>query len=78
MNDFYIVEIRGKNTVTIYPNLYLTNDIDNAKKFIVQNLDFLDKSIYWYFALIKIELDDAMGGELYKLYDYNGVEIFGQ
>ena len=73
--EYYIVERRRGNTQTEDANCFLGSTMDNVINWINNNKDFDDRNFNWYWVVIKIKLDDKFGGELFKIFDWDGNEL---
>jgi hypothetical protein len=58
--------------------LFLTNSLNKAVQWIYDNKDWESRDSIWYWVLISIELDNPVGGELFKVFDWDGNELEGQ
>ncbi len=74
--EYYIIE-RRINLETVNANCFISSSINDVIKWINDNKDF-DEVTNWYWCVIKIKLNDPIGGELYKIFDYNGNELKSQ
>lgn len=76
--SYYIIErrkiINGKIIIED-PNCYITDTLNNVKKWINDNKDFDDREFLWYWAVHKIKINDKYGSELYKVYNWDGIEL---
>ena len=73
--NFYIVERRKDNTMTQDANCFLGSSMDKVVDWINNNKDFDRRDYNWYWVVIKIEVDDEFGGELFKIFDWDGNEL---
>ncbi len=74
-SDFYIVERRRDNNETEDANCFLSSSMDKVVDWINDNKDFDNRDSNWYWAVIKIKLDDEFGGEIFKYFDWDGNEL---
>ena len=74
--EYYIIE-RRKGGETEDANCFLGSSIDKCIEYINNNKDFDNRDFYWkwYWCIIKITVDDVYGGELIKIFDWNGQEL---
>ena len=73
--NFYIVERRKDNTMTEDANCFLGSSMDKVVEWINSNKDFDKRDYNWYWVVIKIEVDNEFGGELFKIFDWDGNEL---
>ena len=73
--NFYIVERRKDNTMTEDANCFLGSSMDKVVEWINNNKDFDKRDYNWYWVVIKIEVDNEFGGELFKIFDWDGTEL---
>jgi hypothetical protein len=73
--NFYIVERRKDNTMTEDANCFLGSSMDKVVDWINNNKDFDKRDYNWYWVVIKIKVDDEFGGELFKIFDWDGNEL---
>lgn len=75
---FYIVERRQNPFITEDTNCFLSSSIDKVTDWIKTNKDFDTREYNWYWAVIKIEVENEFGGELFKIFDWDGNELIEQ
>lgn len=73
--NFYIVERRKDNTMTEDANCFLGSSMDKVVDWINNNKNFDKRDYNWYWVVIKIKVDDEFGGELFKIFDWDGNEL---
>ena len=73
--SFYMVERRRDNTMTEDANCFLGSSMDKVVEWINNNKDFDKRGYNWYWVVLKIEVDDEFGGELFKIFDWDGNEL---
>ena len=73
--NFYIVERRKDNTMTEDANCFLGSSMDKVVEWINSNKDFDKRDYNWYWVVIKIEVDNEFGGELFKIFDWYSNEL---
>lgn len=73
--NFYIVERRKENNMTENANCFLSSSLDKVVDWINNNKDFDKRDPNWYWVVIKIEVDNEFGGELFKIFDWDGNEL---
>ena len=49
--------------------------MDKVIEWINNNKDFDDRKFYWWWVVIKISVDDEFGGEIFKVFDWDGNEL---
>jgi len=73
--DYYIIERRKGNFETEDSNCFLSSSMDKVIDWINDNSDFSNRDYLWWWVVIKIKLDDEFGGEIYKVFDWDGNEL---
>lgn len=73
--EYYIIERHKSNHITEDSNCFLGSSIDKVINWINNNKDFDDRKFYWWWVVIKITVDDEFGGELFKIFDWDGIEL---
>lgn len=73
--EYYIIERRKGNSKIEDTNCFLGSSMDKVINWINDNKDFDDRNFYWWWVVIKITLDDECGGELFKIFDWDGNEL---
>jgi len=73
--EYYIVERRRDNTMTEDANCFLGSSMNKVVDWINDNKDFDKRDYNWYWVVIKIVVDDEFGGEIFKIFDWDGNEL---
>jgi hypothetical protein len=73
--EYYIVERRKGDGIVENSDCFLSNSIESVIAWINKNKDFDLRNYYWWWAVIKIKIDDEFGGEVYKYFDWDGNEL---
>jgi hypothetical protein len=76
--EYYIIERRKGNIEIEDANCFLSSSMENVIEWINSNKDYDKREFYWYWVVIKIKLNDEYGGELFKVFDWDGNELDGQ
>jgi hypothetical protein len=71
---YYIVERRRGSGETENANCFLTGSLDKVREWINDNRDFDTREYFWWWAVLKIEIDDELGAEIFTYFDWNGNE----
>jgi hypothetical protein len=77
MQQFFIVEIRNyhRHPYTEFPCMFLSDSLEKAVEFIKNETDHEEyRPGKWYWAVIKMLLNDESGGEIAACFDKNGNE----
>jgi hypothetical protein len=73
--EYYIVERRNGFGETEDANCFLGSSMEKVMEWIDSNKDFDLRNFHWWWAVIKITLDDEWGGEIFKMFDWDGIEL---
>lgn len=73
--EYYIIERRKGNIEIEDANCFLGSSMDKVIDWINDNKDFDKREFYWWWCVIKITVDDEWGGELFKIFDWDGNEL---
>jgi len=73
--NFFIIERRKNNTMTEDANCFLSPSMYKVVDWINNNKNFDKRDYNWYWVVIKIKVDDEFGGELFKIFDWDGNEL---
>ena len=73
--EYYIIERRKGDIEIEDANCFLGSSIDKVIEWINTNKDFDKREFYWWWCVIKITVDDEWGGELFKIFDWDGNEL---
>lgn len=76
--EYYIIERRKGDTETEDANCFLGSSMDKVIEWIHANKDFDERKLNWWWVVIKIVVDDEWGGELFKIFDWDGNELYQQ
>lgn len=74
-DTFYIVERRKYDNKTEDANCFLSSTMTKVIDWINNNKDFDNRNYSWYWVVIKIKLNDEFGGEMFKIFDWDGNEL---
>jgi len=70
-----MIERRKGNIEIENSNCFLASSMDKVIEWINDNKDFDNRDFYWWWCVIKITVDDEWGGELFKIFDWDGNEL---
>jgi uncharacterized UBP type Zn finger protein len=73
--EYYIIERKKGNIIIEDANCFLSSSMDKIVSWINDNKDFDNRTFHWWWCVIKITPDDEFGGELYKIFDWDGNEL---
>lgn len=73
--EYYIIERRKYDIEIEDANCFLGSSMDKVIEWINNNKDFDKREFYWWWCVIKITVDDEWGGELFKIFDWDGNEL---
>jgi hypothetical protein len=76
--ELFIVEMRKGNTNIEILNCFISLSIKSVIKWINNNKDFEKRSFQWWWVIIKMNTDEELSGELYKIFDWDGNEVTEQ
>jgi hypothetical protein len=76
--EYYIIEKRKGHIEIDVPNCFLTSSMDKVVEWINNNKDFDNRDYCWWWVVIKIKLDDEWGGNIFKIFDWDGNELDNQ
>lgn len=71
---YYIVERRKELGGTENANCYLSGSMDKVRNWINDNKDFDVRDYFWWWAVLKIDVDDENGAVLFAYFDWDGNE----
>jgi len=73
--EYYIIERRKGDIEIEDSNCFLSSSMDNVIDWINNNRDFDEREFHWWWVVTKITIDDEFGGELFKIFDWDGNEL---
>ena len=75
---YYIVERRKRHGEIEDANCFLSDSMVKVLEWINSNKDYDNHDFHWWWVVISIKLNDEWGGELYKIFDWDGNELDNQ
>lgn len=71
----YIVERRRGYAEIEDSNCFIGSSMDKIIEWINRNKDFDKRDFYWYWVILKGSVDEDLCPELFKVFDWDGVEL---
>ena len=76
--EYYIIERRKGNIEIEDANCFLSSSMEKIIEWINSNKDYDKREFYWWWVVIKIKVNDEYGGKLFKVFDWDGNELYEQ
>jgi hypothetical protein len=72
--EYYVIERRSGKGETDISTCFLTDSMEKVREWIDKNKDFDYRNFFWWWAVLKVNMDDELGAEIYTYFDLDGNE----
>jgi len=78
MDKVYVVERRkyqGNTMITEDSDCFVSFSLERTEKWLKDNCDYDTRLFYWWWVILKCDIDDEFGGEMISAYDWDGNKL---